>query len=313
LNIEYHYHITYLIAISAGFSVQDANKIAYSSQYVDDNLFEISIYDNSKKNIFYKNQASALKENSLHNTKIIKNTLIPFHFLPGKKASKRIDGKSHELTTTPNNKIAKRVLITALKSKNLYWIGIASHAYVDTWAHQNFVGGFTNFNTMPNSIGNLLPNIGHAQAFDYPDLVGFIWEDLRLKRKKISNITRFLDASINLYTMYEKQKLEQVIGINDFIQLLHTTMLRYKSDNYIMIKLMISSRIRDYNSLAKKISSIDIEQYNSKKWLNKAANFCTEQNRFYIQNSEDFHKSDWYQFQEAVKTHVKFIWKILPI
>ena len=43
MNIEFHYHITRLIAARAGFPPEDADIIAFSSQYVDDNsmIFEI--------------------------------------------------------------------------------------------------------------------------------------------------------------------------------------------------------------------------------------------------------------------------------
>jgi len=37
MNIEYHFYVTYIIALQAGYSESDAFKIAYSSQYTDDN------------------------------------------------------------------------------------------------------------------------------------------------------------------------------------------------------------------------------------------------------------------------------------
>ncbi len=37
MDNEYHYYITYIIALRAGFERNDAFKIAYSSQYTDDN------------------------------------------------------------------------------------------------------------------------------------------------------------------------------------------------------------------------------------------------------------------------------------
>jgi hypothetical protein len=37
MEIEFHYHITHLMALRAGFKPGDAFKIAYSSQYTYDN------------------------------------------------------------------------------------------------------------------------------------------------------------------------------------------------------------------------------------------------------------------------------------
>jgi hypothetical protein len=37
MDIEFHYHMTYIIARRAGFSPNDSYVIAYSSQYTDDN------------------------------------------------------------------------------------------------------------------------------------------------------------------------------------------------------------------------------------------------------------------------------------
>jgi len=37
MNIEFHYYITYILAVKARFGPEEAQTIAYSSQYVDDN------------------------------------------------------------------------------------------------------------------------------------------------------------------------------------------------------------------------------------------------------------------------------------
>ncbi|MDA8104143.1 MAG: hypothetical protein M0Z71_02065 [Nitrospiraceae bacterium] len=37
MDIEFHYYMTHLIALRAGFKPDDAFKIAYASQYTDDN------------------------------------------------------------------------------------------------------------------------------------------------------------------------------------------------------------------------------------------------------------------------------------
>lgn len=37
MDMEFHYYITYLIAVRAGFSTTESSNPAYSSQFLDDN------------------------------------------------------------------------------------------------------------------------------------------------------------------------------------------------------------------------------------------------------------------------------------
>ncbi len=140
MDIEFHYYITYILAKESGFSSDEAAKIAYSSQYTDDN----------NKKIKVKKQDGSIYDNYISQTMNIArpiNKLIRiyfcFHFLPGKCLSnsiKRIDGALHILNTTPDSEHAKTMLADALNTGNLYRIGLATHCYADTWAHQNFIG-----------------------------------------------------------------------------------------------------------------------------------------------------------------------------
>jgi len=43
MDVEFHYYMTYLVAAAAGYPPADALKIAYASQYVDDNKFQFDI------------------------------------------------------------------------------------------------------------------------------------------------------------------------------------------------------------------------------------------------------------------------------
>ena len=49
MNVEFHYYLTKYIALEAGFDSDEAEIIAYSSQFVDDNKtrFKIEISDDS--------------------------------------------------------------------------------------------------------------------------------------------------------------------------------------------------------------------------------------------------------------------------
>ncbi|OGT97420.1 MAG: hypothetical protein A2079_01750 [Geobacteraceae bacterium GWC2_48_7] len=69
----------------------------------------------------------------------------------------------------------------------LYRLGVMTHAFVDTWAHQNFIGWFNDFNEIGS---NIIPNVGHADAMHHPDWVGHRWNDQRLLNPDVDNISR---------------------------------------------------------------------------------------------------------------------------
>ena len=187
LNIEFHYYMTYLIAARAGFSTEDARILAYSSQYIDDNdiIYKIS----QKSSETFSNYISQTKNITKPKRKLFRIYPI-FHFIPGDPdadSARRKDGKLHLLNTTPDSKNARQIFRLALKSDNLYQIGLAVHSFADTFAHQNFVGYYDEFNIVKdiqkklNSIINNSPyEIGHAAARHRPDIPNLIWEDGRL-------------------------------------------------------------------------------------------------------------------------------------
>ena len=157
MDIEFHYYLTFIIAAKAGFSEDDASIIAYSSQYVDDNdmIFEI----NKDKTQNYSNYISQTMNILKPKSKLFR--IYPlFHFIPGDPLSPgalRRDGSMHWLNTTPDSDNANKVIDAALKSGNLYQIGIATHSYVDTWAHQNYIGYYNEFNSMSGVLEQLVP------------------------------------------------------------------------------------------------------------------------------------------------------------
>lgn len=157
MDIEFHYYITYLIAARAGFSPDDSYLLAYSSQYVDDNdiIFEVNIDSED----YYSNYISQTK-NILKPKKKLFRIYPLFHFVPGEpfvNSARRKEGKLHYLNTTPDSKNARKILKSAFTSENIYRIGIASHAYADTWAHQNFVGYYDDFNAIKGLLKKAFP------------------------------------------------------------------------------------------------------------------------------------------------------------
>ena len=199
MDIEFHYYITGLIAAKAGFPPDQATIIAHSSQYVDDNDIRYEI-DKGKASS-YRNYISQTMNILKPKAKLLRIYPI-FHFIPGDPKAKtawRKDGKLHWLNTTPNSSNANAIMDKALESDDIYRIGIAAHGYVDTWAHQNFVGWYDYF----NNIGlDIKPDIGHADAEHHPDYISHIWMDERLTKPEIDNRARYMSAAQTLFLKY---------------------------------------------------------------------------------------------------------------
>ncbi len=322
MDIEFHYYITKIVALRAGFSKNDAEKIAYSSQYVDDN--DICFIVNKGKEGEYGNFISQTMDILKPKQELLRIYPI-FHFVPGDPladTANRKDGKLHLLNTTPNNDIATELLESAFTSKKrirLYQIGVATHAYVDTWAHQNFVGWCDEYNAIK---GNLLPDIGHAEAEHNPDYPAHLWKDSRLvsEHAKINNLERFLDAAKHLFAHYKaylnnngtssdvewatvKKEIKKAVG---FFGISHTAK---------------AARVKRYKETIKEISgNSDVEDYNETSWYRAAVNinvrglkdfetgwvreyFNFFKDKYSWKNLDTYKTSDWYLFQEAVKNH----------
>ena len=204
MDFEFHYYITGLIANRAGFSIEDSKTIAYASQFVDHNFMVYDVADGDKStDEVYSNYISQTKDVFKPRLDMMRIHTL-FHFVPGDPlapSARRKDGHMHLLNTTPNSVLSQRMIAGALDTGNLYRIGIASHTYVDTWAHQNFVGLNDSFNGFP---GNMVPNLGHSDAFLYPDRVGRKWTDPRLLNTEIDNNERFILAAENLFYQYSR-------------------------------------------------------------------------------------------------------------
>lgn len=197
MNVEFHYYIVHFLANQAGFSPEDARTIAYSSQFVDHNIISYSIKTESGIYNTFPTQNYGFWDPSFP-----REMYIPFHFFPGDPGygkAKRKDGKKNDLNCTPNGPQVKELLVSALKTRNLYRVGIGLHTYADSWAHQNFSGQLEEWNRIEHR--SLIPSIGHAQALTKPDNPGLIWRDPRLDHEfeEVVNRDRLLAAARMIY------------------------------------------------------------------------------------------------------------------
>ena len=330
MNREFHYFITGLIAARAGLPPQDARIVAYSSQYTDDNdsIFEID----KGLPTAYGNYISQTM-NILKPKRRLFRIYPLFHFIPGDPTASstwRKDGGMHWLNTTPDSENANRIMDAALASGNLYRIGIACHGYADTWAHQNFVGYYNEFNSMTVPLSAAIPNIGHAEAGHAPDWPALVWEDTRLIHERIDNKARFLEAAGCMYRKFAKY-VDPKITKKELRK--RETTLKDDLDRCIggpdQANTLEGERIARYRELAQasEYGGRELESYDAHRWMDDAVDEAVRAlrdrsdtllarldpftDRYRWKDRENYKQTHWYRFQEAVKAHQNETWQIL--
>ena len=223
MQIDFHHAVAYVIARLAGFSNLKANKIAYSSQYVDDATNDGVIrFDNGA---MYSRISSAHKTLDYRNSKALKNrrVWIPFHFLPGnggRPAGQVPPGSFHKrLLCKPDSHVAQEMLRACISDKDkpygLHRLGITMHVYADTWAHQGFAGINHKVNEskeiqsqnkkadtkLLDRLANFFLSeafpLGHGSVLSYPDRPYLNWSYKNGMRQTVqrNNTTDFIDAA----------------------------------------------------------------------------------------------------------------------
>jgi hypothetical protein len=318
MDIEFHYWMTGLIALRSGFAEDEARKIAYASQYVDDNDVCLEIKSRKDEKDTYQNYISQTM-NILKPKHQLMRIYPIFHFVPGDPmadTASRRDGKMHLLVTTPNGPLANELLDEALAAPDdsrLYRIGIATHAFVDSWAHQNFVGVFDDF----NNIGlDPKPDVGHADAEHHPDWVGHRWDDSRLVDSEINNRSRFLEASHALFLKYceshetrggQDRSSEWQDLQDDLIDLQGPTYTGGRQKHEEMRLAEYEKQLPGFGAFDEKTwfkAAIDVNVRGLKDPDDGVlSKFFVVKDECFWRDGIDRTETDWYRFQESVKEH----------
>jgi hypothetical protein len=244
MNYVFHYYTIAFLAVKAGFSVKDAETLAISSQFIDDHRLTLEIDSPDNKYILNPTQ-----NYRFWNKKVVQDIFLPFHFVPsGETApSQRKDDKVNLYDVRPNGAIAKELLIRSLKSKNLYRIGIALHAFCDTWAHQNFTALPQEWNVLDKRFP-LAP--GHALAFSQPDEWETQWKDPRLKNENINNRVRFTECAGKVYRYFclynRKEYKKDETQVMQELQL-HLDSFTKSENNQGILDMILDSNIGTYD------------------------------------------------------------------
>jgi hypothetical protein len=198
MNLEFHYYIVHFLATRAGFPPDEAEVVACSSQFVDHNIISYRVISDNTEYRIEPTQNYGFWDDSFP-----REIYLPFHFFPGDPddpRAARTDGGKNRFNTTPNSSRVKKLLVSALETRNLYRVGIALHTYADSWAHQNFTGRLEEWNRIEGAPA-AIPPIGHAQAISKPDDSAIRWQDRRLvaEHREVDNRQRVIAAARQVY------------------------------------------------------------------------------------------------------------------
>ena len=315
MNIEFHYYVVYFLSLRAGFSDRDAQIVAHSSQFVDHNIISYRVQSDHEEY-----QIEPTQNYGFWSESFPREVYIPFHFFPGDTndpRATRIDGGSNRFNTTPNSDRVKQLLVAALKTRNLYRVGIALHTYADSWAHQNFSGRREPWNTI--EANTPIPSIGHAQVLAKPDNYSLSWEDPRLSgdNRVVNNRARFMSAARQIYKYlrtynklgYEdlelvEWELSEILGhpgtkpttterINDFI--IGDSMSPYSRDHWLRESLDLPG----YET-----EELMFRGYSKVLWLRDAVLYRSRLvEKRPVAGKGRFFESHLYRWHEAAKEH----------
>lgn len=347
MDIEFHYYLTYLIAVRAGWNPMEAAIIAHASQGVDDNHIPIEV-DAGGANAYRSQISQTMDITNPHEDRQI---YPAFHFVPGDPeapTARRKDGRKDRWVTTPDGAIARRMIEAALSTGDLYRIGIASHVYVDTWAHQNFLGRRDSFNGLPpaddtdkeleQAVMDVAIDVGHGAAKHQPDIPALVWTDGRLASSTVDNRARFLDAAEALYRRYAGVRGLESERIGADVVALRNDVAADIGEPTHMASAEDPERIARYRSRAEQAAygGQPIPDYDPAAWFNQAlaqdrndvlatwrekivglagdySDLIRRDERVPClwRDAADRMSTSWYHFQEAVKAHLTECWAAL--
>ena len=146
MNADFHYYATYCASLIAGYSNEEAEKIAYSANFVDCCTMTMLKKCGAPTSAATTQSQLELADFTTDILGLHEITRIwaSFHFLPGDlyapcKKGWRIYKNKYRLICKPNGELLKDTVMLA-KGGSLEAIGVAMHILADTWAHQNFAG-----------------------------------------------------------------------------------------------------------------------------------------------------------------------------
>lgn len=209
MQYDMHYYGTYAMAAAAGIPKVDAEIIATSAQFVDDQNFQRWAISKSGEGILgiatAHHPVEAGCRAAIHSMDDDSRSIwVPFHFLPGNEGesfeARLIARKDSLVANTMLDFYLQDTTIAAHRQHALHLLGIAAHVYADTFSHYGFSGISSDENLIKpeslnpdpsHSVGILeylaiqadkfkakfasAPKLGHGAVLTYPDRPYLKW------------------------------------------------------------------------------------------------------------------------------------------
>lgn len=328
MNIDYHFYATYAICRLAGMRDEAARTISYACQYTDDAKYEKDIEFEDGGRFVQQMSAHAFIDMDVLSKSTGYDIFIPFHFLPcgeGDNLSKKLICKRDSAVA---NAMLEDCILTMEKPYGLHRLGIALHAYADTWAHEDFIGILNDLNEVDDIdlenldqwdieefftnrlIPNFIPPIGHGEALTYPDEPYLKWSyksGVTLKRQHVNNPEKFMECSTRIFEFLDT-KLKK--SYPDLFESEAGDWEKFRDDfeGILIHRGSVDKRTELWkNSFNNRRLGFESHvTYRENDWFEGAVELVDKENNIF-KKKKDFHRSDWKLFHDAVLVHRFFI------
>lgn len=178
-----HYHAILALCIRAGYSPDEARIVAFSN---------------------YQTDCTALTQVKRPWQLWINNPGPWYHFVEGDRSGIVVAGHQH----------LRGLVSTAIDRHDLIALGIALHAFQDSYSHAGFVGRLDKRNEMGLKTSwwrRAIPHYGHTQMGLHPDRGEVTWTDTRTGEVRV-NAEIFTDCMFELFNLIKPAALMVVIA-----------------------------------------------------------------------------------------------------